>query len=464
MTVSQDNLQASDLRQAASMLAEKMETLLASPPESGRPAVAARRLEVHLPDISPLDWLRRRTDTPQVYWAGREGEFETAGVGTAETVAASARQTPADTLAAVRTRLAGSDGGIRYYGGLRFDPESAADRDWQPFGKVLFVLPRFELVRTPHATVFAVNLLTDEDEQNRKQILSELSSLCRDAGASPIDIPKVVSGTNLPDREDWSRAVNSAHQAFAAGQLEKIVLARKTGLTMSAEPEALSLLTALKQKAVNAFHFCFRPDPHLAFIGTSPERLYCRDGGRLAVDAIAGTRPRGTTPQEDEHLGQQLLDSQKDRLEQQLVVRSIAESLKVIGTGAIEDGTEVQLLKLARVQHLVSYFDTGLKPGIADDAILPALHPTAAVGGYPRQAAVEVISRLEPFDRGWYAGPVGWIARDKAEFAVAIRSALVSGEKLNIFAGAGILPDSKAADEWDELESKITAFTELVNR
>jgi menaquinone-specific isochorismate synthase len=102
-----------------------------------------------------------------------------------------------------------------------------------------------------------------------------------------------------------------------------------------------------------------------------------------------------------------------------------------------------------------------LQEGVSDAEVLDALHPTPAVGGYPRVEAFEEIRDLEPFDRGWYAGPVGWIGADSAEFAVGIRSGLVSGRKLSLFSGAGIVAGSTAEDEWTEIEQKIDDFTRI---
>ncbi|MEZ4744549.1 MAG: chorismate-binding protein [Calditrichia bacterium] len=91
------------------------------------------------------------------------------------------------------------------------------------------------------------------------------------------------------------------------------------------------------------------------------------------------------------------------------------------------------------------------------------LHPTPAVGGYPKDLALPKISELEPFDRGWYAGPIGWFSKNAAEFAVAIRSGMVYHNKLLLYAGAGIVPGSEPEKEWDELENKISNFMRALN-
>ena len=123
---------------------------------------------------------------------------------------------------------------------------------------------------------------------------------------------------------------------------------------------------------------------------------------------------------------------------------------------------QASLLKLARKQHLYSAVNVLLKEDVTDGSLLDRLHPTPAVGGYPTENALSEISRLEPFDRGWYAAPVGWISADEAEFAVAIRSGLIHDKTLSLYSGAGIVPGSKPEEEWQEIEHKISDFLEVI--
>jgi menaquinone-specific isochorismate synthase len=122
--------------------------------------------------------------------------------------------------------------------------------------------------------------------------------------------------------------------------------------------------------------------------------------------------------------------------------------------GLVADA-DVSVLKLATVQHLLRRLRGRLKPGFGDGALLSALHPTPAVCGEPGGAALAAIRALEPFDRGWYAGPVGFVGRDETRFAVAIRSALVEGAAVSLYTGAGVLEGSRAEAEWRELEAKL---------
>ncbi|MCK5033282.1 MAG: chorismate-binding protein, partial [Calditrichia bacterium] len=119
---------------------------------------------------------------------------------------------------------------------------------------------------------------------------------------------------------------------------------------------------------------------------------------------------------------------------------------------------EISVIKLRRLQHLYSKFHGKLKDETSDIEILSALHPTPAVGGVPGKEALEHIQSMEPFHRGWYAAPVGWIGYNSAEFAVAIRSGLVNGKNLALYSGGGIVDGSDVNSEWQEIENKIGNF------
>jgi menaquinone-specific isochorismate synthase len=218
------------------------------------------------------------------------------------------------------------------------------------------------------------------------------------------------------------------------------------------------LLESLKAATPGGFHFYAEPEDGAAFIGASPERLYRRDGRSVESEAVAGTRPRGVSSEDDDGLRDDLLHSAKDLSEHSYVRTGIQESLAPL-CEELQMDQDISDMKLARGRHLRSNVRGTLREGVTDAGLLDALHPTPAVGGYPRGGAMEEIRALEPFDRGWYAGPVGWIGADASEFAVGIRSGLVRGRTLALFSGAGIVAGSVPDQEWAEIEQKIGDFT-----
>jgi isochorismate synthase len=193
------------------------------------------------------------------------------------------------------------------------------------------------------------------------------------------------------------------------------------------------------------------------FIGATPERLVRTEGRAFETVAVAGTAPRSPDPAEDSRLGEGLLASEKEREEHAIVVAMLRTSL-----GPIVEELRVAptpgLLRLRHVQHLVTPVAGTLR---SEAGLLPLggrLHPTPAVGGEPRALALELIAEHEGFDRGWYAGPIGWVGADgDGELMVALRCALVESRDAALFAGCGIVADSDPAREWEESRIKLRA-------
>ncbi|HEX2181466.1 MAG TPA: chorismate-binding protein, partial [Rubrobacteraceae bacterium] len=181
-------------------------------------------------------------------------------------------------------------------------------------------------------------------------------------------------------------------------------------------------------------------------------------GRLIESEAVAGTRPRGASEADDAELRDDLLRSEKDKAEHEYVRVGIREALGPL-CDELEVEDDVSEMKTKSRRHLVSRVHGVLREGVEDAEVLRALHPTPAVGGYPGEGALQEIRTAEPFDRGWYAGPVGWIGADAAEFAVGIRSGLVRGDSLALFSGAGIVEGSEPEAEWAEIEQKIGDFT-----
>jgi menaquinone-specific isochorismate synthase len=246
-----------------------------------------------------------------------------------------------------------------------------------------------------------------------------------------------------------------------AGEYQKVVLARQTSFKSVGAIDPFLLLRRLRDINPEGFHFAIQPVHGTAFIGASPERLYRRTGDLIRSEAVAGTRRRGESMAEDRAMGDALLESEKDVREHRYVAENIREHFHRLAANFDMDPC-LSLLKLSRLQHLYRGFRGRLAPGVTDAEIVRSLHPTPAVAGHPTRRAMEEIAALEPFDRGWYAGPVGWIGPGGAEFAVAIRSALVHQDRLILYAGAGIVEGSRPAAEWEELENKIAGFVRIL--
>ncbi len=422
------------------------------------------RIEVPIPDIAPLNWLARQPSDVKTYWADRQGRFVMAGVGTVDIISSNSPISYPDVFGQIRQKLSSLFPNVRYYGGIGFSQDGWIDPSWQLFGNYRFVVPKFEIWTDGTQTFFACNCVgtfgSVQWDRDLDLILAELMQLDLTPPAIAMDLPVQIDRFDTPNRQEWGQNVNLALAKFADLQLEKIVLARKSTLTFTKDLHPQLLLLLLQPNDRSSYHFCFQIDPTTAFIGASPERLYYRHDRLLKTEAVAGTRHRGESTQSDVRLSEELRSSRKDIREHQLVVDRIKSILSEL-CQSVKIDRETAILKLNKVQHLYTQCQGILTPEITDADILPQLHPTPAVGGVPRQPALELIQELEPFERGWYAAPVGWVGADDAEFAVAIRSGLVDRDRLLLFAGAGIVTGSQSEAEWIEIENKIRHFTDL---
>ena len=423
---------------------------LHAPHRSARPlASGIRRIEWTLEDeglFSPR-WLDCAPLFPRFFWRSRSGGDQTLAMGSAAF----------GSLADLLEILDDGDPGIRVFGGCRFDAASHNSSDWADFPDEYFFVPKAEIIRSGGRTTLAVNLSDNEtDLSDVSQWIERLG----DTGAAPR--PGVLTRWDQPNFTGWAEAVDRALQEFQSGPLEKVVLARKSCLELTETITPFALVEILAGGAPACFHFCLQPTANSgAFLGASPELLFRREGTRLESEAVAGTRPRSLDTVEDERLESQLLKMSKEQLEHRLVVDSLANTFCELCADFSQD-TAPSVLKLSRVQHLRTAFSGELKDGVGDDAILRAFHPTPATCGSPCASAARFIAVNELFDRGWYAGPVGFVSRDEAEFAVAIRSMLWLGRKTHVYAGAGVVDGSESEREWNELEDKIAGVLHLL--
>ncbi len=426
-------------------------------------ALGIIRYELPIDPINILYWLHNQKANTKIYWSGRDEEFELGGVGVADHIKGDGPIDHQHIFGQMRGRLSEDNPNLRYYGGMSFD-SSNQSKEWEEFASYQFTVPQFEIVRTKDETVFAFNIMVDNiSAENIENILHELEKLDFSSETTYRTPPKVLSRTDLPNRKEWEDVFSNIEDRLKDGAYAKVVLARKSSFDFDVAIRPNALMKHLKDRTPNSFHFCFQPCADTAFLGATPERLYKREGRKVKSEAIAGTRPRGKNQDEDLGLENQLLKSDKDAREHGYVVNTIHATLSNFCEVLKSDKTFC-LRKLRGTQHLTTSFEGVLNSDIEDDRILRLLHPTPAVGGYPTRVAIDQIKESEPFNRGWYAGPVGCVGYDSAEFAVAIRSGLIKGNHLSLYAGAGIVAGSTCESEWNEIENKISNFISVFNK
>ena len=439
-------------------LAHKVRALLAGTNGDPRAIVQAA---VTVPAADPLRWLMAQNAGTRIYWASRGDVGAAAGYGQAAAAFAPAPATRVQLARQLGPMLAACSSRVRFYGGLRFEQVPAYEQKWRSFGAHWFVLPRFELRTHAHGATLLCNLIPARDRARQNEILSRVASLKEPRGGTIDPFPVPVARRNRPARSDWHAIVEWALRSFEGSALAKVVFAREASFVFDNPLRPLALLEHLAAGTPNCFHYLFQPRGGPAFVGASPERLFRRKGVAVESEAVAGTRPRGASPIDDARLLDELLHSEKERREHEYVRVSLREELSPLVEAFTLDAQPSEM-KLANGWHLVSRVRATLRPKITSLDVLGALHPTPAVGGYPTRPALNAIQEHEPFDRGWYAGPVGWIGPNQADFAVAIRSGLVDGPRLSLYSGAGIVTGSTPWAEWDEIEHKLQAFTRIL--
>jgi menaquinone-specific isochorismate synthase len=250
---------------------------------------------------------------------------------------------------------------------------------------------------------------------------------------------------------EWVQSVGEAVRRIThSPDLRKVVLARDLFASADGPIDARVLLRRLAARYPGCYTFAVD-----GLVGATPELLIRKDGWEVSSVVLAGTTPRGATAEQDAALARGLLGSAKENEEHEYAAVSLRDTLSPL-CEAMYIAPRPALIRLANVQHLGTRVDGTLTAAKSALALVAAVHPTAAVGGTPTEAAVEVIRELESMDRERYAGPVGWIDADgNGEWGIALRCAQLAGNRARLFAGCGIVAGSDADAELAETESKF---------
>jgi isochorismate synthase len=345
-------------------------------------------------------------------------------------------------------------------GGFAFAPRAEEPRIWRDFPDAHFVVPRALFQVAGKAALLRVTTTIDP-ETSPADAERELRALVERAHlwlATPLPAARRLSPVgrySQPQRSVWESSVATAVSLIRQDQLDKVVLAREERLLFDHPVSPVATLARLREFDPDATRFALQSGDAW-FIGSTPERLVRLQDGRVDVTCLAGSIALGRTDAETRLLAAQLLASAKDREEHDIVVRSTIRALEEICEDVTPAPGSPRVVKARAVQHLETPVAAWLPRAGRVLDLVKRLHPTPAVGGFPRERALTAIRELEEIDRGWYAGPFGWTdLAGEGDFAVAIRSALLDGHSASLFAGGGVMADSDPAAEWEETCLKL---------
>ncbi|WP_293033685.1 isochorismate synthase MenF [Natronococcus sp.] len=424
-----------------------------SRPDSGGLTSRSRELE----DVS-FGAIVEAENACRVQWATPDG-LEVVGRG----VAARFRARGPERFDEIRTQAEAAFDGLdhcgpavarpRAFGGFSFHDGHDAGGVWHGFDAASFVVPAVLVTRSDDGTWLTAVADDAEDATRRLEAwherLLELPAM-RPSGSGP----GVAETRRTTPIESWRAQVEAALERIDAGELTKVVLAQALSVDLEGPIDVPATVERLRRQYPNCYRFLIGDGTSGTFFGAPPERLVSKRGDRVETEALAGSVPRGETPEEDDEHVERMLDSEKFRREHGLVVESIRDQLAPLASELTVDDRRIR--RLATIQHLQTPIEATLEADRHVLELVEALHPTPAVGGVPPGAALETIRETESFDRGWYAAPIGWFdAAGDGEFAVGLRSGVATDETVTLFAGNGIVADSDPEEEWEEVQLKF---------
>lgn len=356
--------------------------------------------------------------------------------------------------------------GLVVTGAFAFADDGASALHWSGFAPASLLVPEVALARRGGEVWCTVAALARPDDRPAA-LLAAIDERLTSLRVAPLPLLDPhpterhrVAGALAP--EHYEAAVARAVALIRAGEIEKIVLAREVEVHAPERHDIAAVYGVLR----SAFSGCFvlavgRGDA--TFIAASPELLIRREGLRASTLALAGSVGRSADPAVDDHLGERMLRSAKNRQEHAIVAQWIERELRPHAVW-VTMPDEPSVVRIANIQHLATPIRAQLTRPVGAIELAGLLHPTPAVGGEPGAAANPLIPALEGIDRGWYAGPVGWSdTGGDGEFCVALRSALVQGSVARCYAGVGVVAESDPAAELAETEVKLEALLPVLS-
>lgn len=339
------------------------------------------------------------------------------------------------------------------FGSFTFDSKAEKKGEWKNIPESYFAVATFQLVIRNEKAYVSIHLITDDKNSSLEfeRLRKERDRLIHAAQVKEVKLYEkpVLHSYVEKEKEQYLQSINEVTALIKNKQAEKVVIARSLLAYFQQAPTSPQVLSHVLYEQPESYLFGLERN-ELLFFGASPERLVKVENGKAYSSCVAGSIKRGKTIEEDEMLGQHLLNDRKNLNEHQYVV----DMIKDVFEKNCDDYTmpkKPRLLKIRDIQHLYTPVEGNLSYGATILQLVKHLHPTPALGGAPKEKALSIIRQHETMNRGFYAAPIGWIDADlNGEFAVAIRSAAIFNDKAYLYAGGGIVENSDPQSEYEE--------------
>ena len=359
------------------------------------------------------------------------------------------------------------DCGFSIYTNYNFEA-TVTDFNQSPFPAAQVTIPRWQICTKAHRYFTTANLWIDSSTDLEETTLKVWLARKKFEGFEYADkVENLVDNPSLRlvvesfSAKGYQAQVKKAINQIQAGNYQKVVLSRYQQWITSEDWPVLALVNKLRYQFPNCYTYSIGDSLGNHFIGATPESLFEVQGDQLLTASLAGTVVRSRSASKDAKLGKSLLHSSKNLSEQDWVTRMICEKLEELGLSTQTEKTP-RLLQLSNLQHLKTSITAKIPSNVSPFAILQDLHPTAALGGYPQEEAVNSIYELEKYERGLYGGGFGRIfPNGDSHFLVLIRGARIYKNLVRFYAGGGVVAESDPEEEYNETENKLESIRRI---
>lgn len=413
--------------------------------------VEIHRIKVKISLIDPLNWLEEKSIFPKIVWREKFSASTTICLG------ALIKLSSLPSLTAVE----GPKNGPRFFTTTNFLHtlfSKSKHSVWSEFSDCCCFLPKIQIQINKEGVGFLYfHFQESEQLEELKELLEKFDNFIN---LNDEDKCSLLQRIDIPNFGCWCDNIERTQAAFETTDLEKVVLARASYFSFEKPKSPLFLTKELLNTSKNSTVFAYLTNKDTGFIGASPEIFYKRKKEKFFTEAVAGSSGKGGTEEENKEVIQSLKSCEKANREFNFVSRFLLEKLKKL-CFKYSCKSHKTITETSTLFHLYRKFKGDLKPGVDDKRLIQELHPTPAIGGYPQNLACDFVDQTEPFVRGLYSSPMGWISPNSTSLIVAIRSAFIKKQNLTLFSGAGIVKGSVASKEWEELELKISHILKI---